>query len=315
MEIIKTYLENLFASLPKTKEVLKMKADLLANMLDKYEELKKNGKTENEAIGIVISEFGNIDEIAAELGIDLTNNEVDETPVVTSEIAESFISVTKKMGRLVALGVMICILSPVTLILLSSSGKTFDVFIGLTVLFIMVATAVGLFIYSGMKMEKFNYLRNKIYIPQTVKEDVQKDKEAFDNKFVITLIVSIVLYILSPTFLIGSSILDENNEMLPIYGVGVLLGIVAIATFIIVRFGIIHSAYSLLLRLGDYARVGTRTDKLINAIAGIYWPLVVGFYLLWSFTKGSWGISWIVFPIAGVIFGAIDGIIKAIKKD
>ena len=38
-------------------------------MEDKYNELKSEGKSENEAIGIVISEFGNIDELINELDI------------------------------------------------------------------------------------------------------------------------------------------------------------------------------------------------------------------------------------------------------
>ena len=38
-------------------------------MEDKYVELKAEGKSENEAIGIVISEFGNMEELIRELGI------------------------------------------------------------------------------------------------------------------------------------------------------------------------------------------------------------------------------------------------------
>ncbi len=38
-------------------------------MEDKYNELISEGKSDNEAIGIVISEFGNLDELADSLGI------------------------------------------------------------------------------------------------------------------------------------------------------------------------------------------------------------------------------------------------------
>lgn len=38
-------------------------------MEDKYNELISDGKSDNEAIGIVISEFGNLDELADSLGI------------------------------------------------------------------------------------------------------------------------------------------------------------------------------------------------------------------------------------------------------
>lgn len=63
METIEVYLENIFLTLPKNKETLKIKKELFSMMEDKYNELKCEGKTEDESIGIVISEFGSMDEI------------------------------------------------------------------------------------------------------------------------------------------------------------------------------------------------------------------------------------------------------------
>ena len=48
MDTIKTYLDNMFLNLPKTDEINSLKNDLLNNMEDKYNELKAQGKTENE---------------------------------------------------------------------------------------------------------------------------------------------------------------------------------------------------------------------------------------------------------------------------
>lgn len=69
MEILINYLDNMFANYPQTPEVMRAKDDLAEIMEDKYNELMEEGRTENEAIGIVISEFGNIRELAQELGI------------------------------------------------------------------------------------------------------------------------------------------------------------------------------------------------------------------------------------------------------
>ena len=69
METIKNYLETMFSQLPNTSEVIKAKNELGQIMEDKYQELLNEGKTENEAVGIVISEFGNLDELAEDLGI------------------------------------------------------------------------------------------------------------------------------------------------------------------------------------------------------------------------------------------------------
>ncbi|MEQ6388509.1 hypothetical protein RZN22_04190 [Bacillaceae bacterium S4-13-58] len=44
MDTIINYLDNMFATLAKTKEVENLKQELLANMEDKYNELKESGK-------------------------------------------------------------------------------------------------------------------------------------------------------------------------------------------------------------------------------------------------------------------------------
>ena len=69
METIRNYLENMFRSLPNTAEVRRAKDELGQMMEDKYTELIEEGMTENAAIGTVISEFGNLDELSETLGI------------------------------------------------------------------------------------------------------------------------------------------------------------------------------------------------------------------------------------------------------
>lgn len=68
METIKNYLETMFRNLPDTDQVRKAKKELLQMMEDKFSELRNNGVSENEAVGTVISEFGNLEELAEDLG-------------------------------------------------------------------------------------------------------------------------------------------------------------------------------------------------------------------------------------------------------
>jgi hypothetical protein len=69
MEAIKSVLNNLFKNMSSTQEVVRAKEELLQMMEDTYTELRQQGKTENEAVGAVISEFGNLEELAPQLGI------------------------------------------------------------------------------------------------------------------------------------------------------------------------------------------------------------------------------------------------------
>ena len=77
MKIIEEFIDSLFSGVVETSETKQLKADLLANAEDRYEDLLSQGKSENEAIGTIISEFGTIDELMEELNLE--NKQVDET--------------------------------------------------------------------------------------------------------------------------------------------------------------------------------------------------------------------------------------------
>lgn len=163
METIRTYLENMFLSLPRTKDVLKAKEELLSMMEDKYSELKSDGKSENEAVGIVIAEFGNLQELADEFGIVETLRQVEDEPmkkVLGISTVKDFIDNRVKASLRIATGVLLCIWAPILIIIAGTMENAgyFDSWalggngalaVGLVVLFVMAAAGVGLFIMSG----------------------------------------------------------------------------------------------------------------------------------------------------------------------
>ena len=113
METIKNYLENMFLNLPKTREVYMAKMELAQMMEDKYNELLAEGKTDNEAVGIVISEFGNLSELAESLGIHnyVKNNNYAEVEALPLDMVKKYISEKIKSSVHVAVAVMLLIMS------------------------------------------------------------------------------------------------------------------------------------------------------------------------------------------------------------
>src|SRR5690606_4351725 len=101
MDAIKSYLENMFLHLPKSPEVMRAKDELSQMMEDKYNQLRSEGRTDNEAVGQVIAEFGNLDELAENLGI---SNEVGALSTETEQInmtdedVERYLKVTRESG-------------------------------------------------------------------------------------------------------------------------------------------------------------------------------------------------------------------------
>ena len=48
-------------------------------------------------------------------------------------------------------------------------------------------------------------------------------------------------------------------------------------------------------------------NKKNDVLSGIYWCLVTAIYLARSFLTGAWGRTWIIWPVAGVLFAAVIG--------
>ena len=77
MNTLKSYLESMFAKMPNTPEMRRAKDELWQMMEDKYNELLDEGKNENEAVGTVISEFGNLEELSKENAVEIKQEDVD----------------------------------------------------------------------------------------------------------------------------------------------------------------------------------------------------------------------------------------------
>ena len=69
MDIFKNYVDFMFKDLPQEERVNQAKNELLKRMDNRFNELVRNGKSENESVSVVISEFNDLQKIAVEFGI------------------------------------------------------------------------------------------------------------------------------------------------------------------------------------------------------------------------------------------------------
>lgn len=332
MDTIKNYLENMFLHLPNTAEVLRAKSELADMMEDKYYELLKEGKTDNEAVGIVISEFGNLKELSKELGIDEIVNQEEykkeniHEKVVGREEAREYLKETKQFFKFIGIGTMLCIYSPIMLILLDAFleagfyGEKYldklEVCVGVPFLFIMIAVAVGIFIYHGMKFEKYDYLKKEIFtLDIGLEKDLKLELEEKKLSATIKIIVGVVLCILSvlPLFILDE--VTDGLEFVSVLSVVLFLFMVGIAVFLFITGGGEQSSYKVLLQEGDYTVSGKKGNKLADKIGAVYWPVITCIYLAWSFITMNWGFTWIIWPVAGVLFGVIEVICKLVEEN
>ena len=179
METIKSYLETMFANMPNTPEVIRAKTELLGMMEDKYNELIQEGKSENEAVGTVISEFGNLDELADTLGINSQPHEAaDNRRILSLDEVKSYIHAYSKRSFLIALGVMLCIFSPVFPIIGDLFNITFMEAIMVSLMFVSIAVAVAMFIIAGTSLKRFEDINHNLcMLDYQTSQYVQNSKE------------------------------------------------------------------------------------------------------------------------------------------
>lgn len=183
-------------------------------------------------------------------------------------------------------------------------------YMGLISFFIFLVPAVALFIYSGMKLEKFSYLRKDFTISPQTKSIIEEKHNAFLPVHTLTIIIGVCLCIISPVAIFTASFFGENAT---IYGVVILLMIIAVAVFIFVYYGSIKESFNILLKLGDYSKEKVEENKVIGAAAAVVWPLVTCIFLICGFIFHLWYICWIVFPITGILFGMFTAVYNIFK--
>lgn len=149
MNQIRNYIEVMFSSLPNTKEVVEMKLNMLENMEEKFHELIKDGKNENEAVGIILADFGSMEELKEELGISnmqLQNVECNPQIQENSALKEEYFAFKKRSGIALAIACVFFIISPFIYVFVNDYYRDSSS-VPLLAFFSLIACGAGICIY------------------------------------------------------------------------------------------------------------------------------------------------------------------------
>lgn len=241
---------------------------------------------------------------------------------VSLEEANTYMELIEQTSKKIAAGVAACILSPVILILLGGLADyqmlpiTEDMAagIGVSILLLIIAGAVAVFIFHGMKLEKYEYLEKEgLSLQYGIAGIVEVKKEGFEPVFKICVAVGVALCIISAVPLMVA-LAFRAPDVVFVYCADLLLVLVAFGVFLFVWAGMIYGSYQKLLEEGDYTREKKARNRANENLAKVYWCIVTAIYLGWSFISGKWYFTWIIWPCAGVLFAAVCGIAAMIRK-
>ncbi len=237
---------------------------------------------------------------------------------VTLDEAHEFLDLRLAASKSIALGVTLCILGAVvmlSLIFLGEVCQNENLFAGLGImsLLVIVAVAVVLFVSTGMKSAQYEFLENEEFETEYgVSGMVTERKKAFRDTYNRFNLIGVTMCILAPILLFAA--MFTENEALASIALCVMLTVVAVAVYMFVRVGVVWGSFERLLEEGDYTREMKRKAPFITGISSAYWLAVTALYLAVSLPTGAWGTSWVIWAVAGVLFGAVCGVVYAIEK-
>ncbi|MEA1305303.1 permease prefix domain 1-containing protein [Actinomyces oris] len=350
MDTIETFLDNMFAPYPTTPRLTEARAELRAMMEDAYNDAIAQGKTHNEAVGQVITDFGNLHELAPVLGIaaDIRPDAEPQAtpaagtptgpsrpayPVVTLPEAQALAQAKRSTASTLAHAVSLFVCAPTALIVLTSlteagrlaiSDNTAS-FLGIAFALLLVGLGVGMLVQRRTAFSSVHHLIEGKFTPNPV-VTAWAVRERLNHETVRTrrLTIAVFLWIVSALPILATSMLaPDHGPQSELSSVGVAISLVIIATGLSIYLPAAwaSSTYTTLTHPGGSGEYSSRRsdgeedeDPFVGFVASIYWPAAVVIYLLWSFIFDAWDISWILWPVAAVAF-AIFASVRSYRRD
>lgn len=252
---------------------------------------------------------------------------VEESPLrrVTMGQAADYLARRRAAAPKVAFAVLLCIVSPVTLLLLAAMSEVqrFPISgnaaagIGLCVMLVLLAVAVSIFLRADADVRDYRFLEEEPFETEYGVTGMvrQRQREYADTRTRYTTIGA-VLYVLAAAPLFAAVCVD-GSDLLYVGAVGVLLVLVGIGCLFLVSAGVYSNAMERLLEEGDYARGQKKHRRVLGTVSTIYWLAATAVFLIYTYGPSGNGqpqYSWIIWAVAGVLYAAVMGVVRLLLR-
>lgn len=232
---------------------------------------------------------------------------------VTLKEANEFLVQRKRASVRIALATFLCIISPICLLILGVMTEdpyyplpeNIAIGFGMIVLLILVAAAVGIFIESGFRNAPYEFMQKEDFETEYgVRGMAEERKKQYNKIYVKANITGTILCVLSPCALFVGVFSEDNLFCVLMLSVTMVIVGIGVAFFLVA--GVRWASMQILLKEGEYSPEDKKKAETKGIVSVIYWMSAVAVYLAWSFVTNDWEITWIVWPIAGVLFVAVS---------
>ena len=251
---------------------------------------------------------------------------VEESPLrrVTMGQAADYLARRRAAAPKVAFAVLLCIVSPVTLLLAAMSEvQRFPISgnaaagIGLCVMLVLLAVAVSIFLRADADVRDYRFLEEEPFETEYgVEGMVRQRQQEYKDSHTRLVTVGVVLCVLAAVPLFAAMCIS-GSDLLYIAAVCALLVLVAIGCLALVTAGVYQGAMEQLLEEGDYTRPQKKHHKLMGTVTMIYWLTATAVFLLYTYGphgNGQPQYSWIIWAVAGVLYAAVMGVVRLLLR-
>lgn len=241
-------------------------------------------------------------------------DDADASPLrrVSLAQADEYLTWRKTASVRIAAGTFLCIVAAIPLLLLAAAttvpawqlSENIAGGIGLTALLVLVAIAVAIFILCGFRNAPYEFLDKEPFETEYgVTGMVKERQKAYKGIYTRCNVVATCLCILSPLPLLLGAFME--NEFLTVIMLVVTMLLAGVGAVFFIVAGVRWASMQKLLQEGEFAPGERRKNHVKEAVACAYWLTATAVYLGWSFSANDWKITWIVWPIAGILYAVV----------
>ncbi len=242
---------------------------------------------------------------------------------INLEQAAKYVENKMEVSALVTKGVMLCVCSVVPLFFFLAMAETnrmgltsnIAAVIGVVGILIMVALGVSFFIKINQYENEIAVIDNEAFelaygVHSVFKEKLEKFRTSYNRR----LSVGIFIFITSFVPLLVASIFSSGSAIILMMLI-VLIFMIAAGIYIVAPVSAKYEAYNNVLKDCSVETSKSKRAKRAEKLAAFYWPLLTAIFLGWSLWTMAWGITWIIWPVGGVLFAALLGLMELLDKE
>ncbi len=253
------------------------------------------------------------DEYDAPEYIEAAEEEISNIRRVTMEEANDFLKVKRETAPKIALGVFMCMISPIALLILSVGAEegifpvTEDMAggFGMIVLLLIVSAACAIFVSCGAKTKAYEFLeKEQIDTEYGVTGMVKERKKQYEEQYTRYNILGTVTCILGAVPLFAAAMFSDN-DFVAVVVISLLFLIEAVGVRFFIIGGINNASFDKLLQEGDYTVKEKSKSPIVSVVSTVYWLVVTAIFLAVCLPTNNWELAGLIWPVAGVLFGAV----------